>query len=79
MRSFRPRPAAVNHYIEANQYVKAIESAIAARQWTKVWGVDPGSHTNQRSKGLHRSEFDRMHKPVRPENTVNGKTVINAE
>lgn len=28
--------AAVNHYIEAGCTTKAIESAIAARQWTKV-------------------------------------------
>lgn len=28
--------AAINHFIEANQYVKAIEAAIQAKQWSKA-------------------------------------------
>ena len=28
--------SAINHYIEANQYIKAIEASINSRQWTKA-------------------------------------------
>ena len=27
---------AINHYIEAGQYVKAVEAAISSRQWAKA-------------------------------------------
>ncbi len=28
--------AAINHYIEANQYLKAIDASISSRQWAKA-------------------------------------------
>jgi intraflagellar transport protein 172 len=54
--------AAVNHYIEANQYVKAIESAIAARQWTKAVQIvdsqDPEDLLTQKFYKLIASHYE---------------------
>jgi intraflagellar transport protein 172 len=42
--------SAVHHYIEANDYVKAIEAALQARQWTKavqiLEGLEPSAAKN---------------------------------
>jgi len=54
--------SAINHYIEANQYIKAIEASINSRQWTKAVQIvdsqDPNDPITKKFYKLIASHFE---------------------